>query len=234
MESVVGVIASGATGMGPTSPAPAQCSALMCFTAKPSKPWRSMASAGLHQSQMTAWQFDAGFARQRAVPTQAFGQAAFEQLCMAHGANPIGQYPGKRQVRLITRQPQGQRTKGLRHGGAINHTQDRHAKMPRQIGAGRGAVKQPHHTFNQNQIRLTGGFPQQTTTFLGAHHPQVHLIHRRPAGALQDHGVEKVRTALEHPHLASLIAMQPGQSSSNRGLALTGSRRGDQNRRTMT
>jgi len=106
--------------------------------------------------------------------------------------------------------------------------------MPCQIGAGRRAVKQPHHTFNQNQVRLTGGFPQQATAFLGAHHPQIHLIHRRTAGALQDHGVEKIRAALEYPHLAPLIAMQPGQSRCNRGLALTGSRRGDQHRRAMT
>jgi len=61
--------------------------------------------AGLHQPQMTARQLDPGFPRQRTVPTQAFGQAAFKQLRMAQRAHAVGQYTGKRQIRLIARQP---------------------------------------------------------------------------------------------------------------------------------
>ena len=190
--------------------------------------------AGLHQTEMAARQLDPGFPRQRAVPTQTFGEAAFEQLRMTQSADAVGQHPGKRQVRLIARQPQRQCTKGLGHGGAIDHTKHRHAEMPRQISTGRRAVEQAHHAFDQDQIGFGGGFPQQAAAFLLADHPHVHLIHRRTAGALENHRVEEVRAALEHAHLAPLIAMQTSERGSNGGLALTGGRRGNQYRRAVT
>ena len=106
--------------------------------------------------------------------------------------------------------------------------------MTGQICAGRGAVKQPHDPFNQDQVSFASGLPQQAPAFLCAHHPQIDLIHRRTAGALQNHRVEEIRATFKHPHLAPLIAMQTGQRGGNGGLALTGSRRGDQYRRAMT
>ena len=176
--------------------------------------------AGLHQAQMAARQFDPGFPGQRAVPAQTFGQAAFKQLRMAHGPDAVGQDPGERQVRLVTRQPQRQGAKGLGHGGAVDHRQYRHAKVARQVGAGGGAVKQPHHALDQDQVRLPRGFPQQTATFLLAHHPHVQLIDRRATGALMDHRVEKVRAAFEYPDLAPQVTVQPGQGGGDSGFAL--------------
>ena len=79
---------------------------------------------------------------------------------MAQRADAVGQHAGERQVRLIARQPQGQRAEGLGHGGAIDHTQHRHPKMPRQIGARRRTVEQSHDAFDQNQIGFSRGFPQ--------------------------------------------------------------------------
>jgi hypothetical protein len=74
-------------------------------------------------------------------------------------------------------------------------TQHRHAEVPRQVGAGRRAVEQAHHAFDQDQVGLARRFPQRAT-FLLADHPHVQLIHRRAAGALEDHRVEK-----SGPHL---------------------------------
>ncbi|MNF78337.1 hypothetical protein D3C84_605160 [compost metagenome] len=182
---------------------------------------------------MPTRQFDPGFPGQRAVPAQPLSQAAFEQLRVAQRADTIGQHAGKRQVRLITRQPQGQCAKGLGHGGAIDHPQHRHTEMPRQIGARRRTVEQPHDAFDQDQVGFSGGFPQQPATLLLADHPHVQLIHRRTAGALEDHRIEKVGPALEHSDLAPLIAMQSGQCRGDGGLALARGRRGNQYRRTV-
>jgi hypothetical protein len=112
-------------------------------------------------------------------------------------------------------------------------TPHRHAEVPRQVGAGRRAVEQAHDTFDQDQVGFARGFPQQRRLLL-ADHPHVQLIHRRTAGALEDHRVEKVRAAFEHAHLAPLVAVQTGQRGGDGGLALTGGRRGDQHRRAMT
>ena len=115
---------------------------------------------GLHQAQVAAGQLDPGFAGQRAIPAQALGEAAFEQLRMTQRTDAVGQHPGERQVRLVTRQAQGQGTEGLGHGGAVDNAQHRHAEMPRQVGAGRRAVEQAHYAFDQNKIGLAGGLPQ--------------------------------------------------------------------------
>ena len=139
---------------------------------------------------------------------------------MAHGADAIGQDPGKRQVRLIARQAQGQRAKGLGHGGAVDHAQHRYAEMARQVCAGRRTVEQAHDPFNQNQVGFARCFPQQTAAFVGTDHPQIQLIDRRATGALENHRVEKVRAAFEHPNLAPLIAVQSGQRGSHGSLAL--------------
>ncbi|MOA33332.1 hypothetical protein D3C78_1546190 [compost metagenome] len=91
--------------------------------------------AGLHQAQVAAGQFDAAFAGQAAIPAQALGQAAFEQLRMTQAAYPIGQHAGERQIGLVPRQAQGQGTEGLGHGGAVDHRQHRHAEVARQVSA---------------------------------------------------------------------------------------------------
>jgi hypothetical protein len=96
--------------------------------------------AGLHQTQMAARQFDAGFPGQRAIPAQAFGEAALQQLRVTYGADPVGQYAGKRQIRLIARQAQRQRAEGLGHGRAVDNAQHRHAETSGQVRAGRRTV----------------------------------------------------------------------------------------------
>ncbi|MNH22075.1 hypothetical protein D3C79_819150 [compost metagenome] len=147
-------------------------------------------------------------------------QAAFEQLGVTQGTDAVRQYPGKRQVRLITRQPQGQSTERLSHGGAVDHRQHRHIKMPGQIGTRRCTVEQPHDPFDQDQVGFARRFPQQTSAFLLPHHPQVELVHRRTTGSFKDHRIKKIRAALEHPHLAPEVAVQPRQGSGHRSLAL--------------
>ncbi len=183
---------------------------------------------------MAAGQLDIGFPGQGAIPAQAFRQAAFQQLRMAQGTNPVGQHPGKRQVRLVARQAQSQGAEGLGHGGAIDHPQHRHAEMPRQIGAGRGAIEQAHDPLDQNQVGLSRRLPEQTAAFLLAHHPHVQLVHRGTTGALKNHRVEEIRAALEDPDLAPPVAVQAGKGRGHRGLALAGSRCGDQHCRAMT
>ena len=153
---------------------------------------------------------------------------------MAQGPHPVGQHAGERQVRLIARQAQGQGAESLGHGGAIDHPQHRHAEMPGQVGARWRAIEQPHNAFDEDQVGLASGLPQQTAAFLLAHHPHVQLVYRGAAGPLENHRIEKIRTALEHPHLASLVTVQARQGGGHGGLALAGCRSGDQYRRAMT
>ena len=147
---------------------------------------------------------------------------------MTQAAHPVGQHPGERQIRLITRQAQGQRAKGLGHGRTVDNRQHRHAEVTCQVGARRGAVEQPHHPFDEDQVGFTCRLPEQPAAFLGTDHPQVQLADGGIAGAFENHGVEKVRPAFEHPHLAAQIAVQARQRGSDRGLALARSRRGNQ------
>ncbi len=189
---------------------------------------------GLDQPQMAAGQFEADFPGQCAVPAQAFGQAVLQQLRVAYRADAIGQHAGERQIRLIARQAQRQCAKRLRHGRAVDHTEYRHAKMPGQVGARWRAIEQAHDPLDQNQVRLISRFPQQATAFIGTDHPHVQLIDRRATGPLENHRVEKVRAALEHPDLAPLVAVQACQCSGHRGFALPGGRRSDQYRRAIT
>ncbi|KAF1060887.1 MAG: hypothetical protein GAK45_02392 [Pseudomonas citronellolis] len=189
---------------------------------------------GLDQAEVTAGQLDAALARQPAIPAQTFGQATFEQLRMAQAADPVGQHASEWQVRLVARQAQGQGPEGLGHGRAIDHRQHRHAEMPRQVSARRRTVEQPHDTFDEDQVGVGGSVPQQTAALLFANHPHVQLVHRRAAGALQDHRVEKIRPALEHPHLAPEVAVQARQGGGDGGLALAGGWCGNQHRRAMT
>ncbi len=153
---------------------------------------------------------------------------------MPCAADPIGQHAGERQVRLEALQAVGQRAEGLGHGRAIDHRQHRHAEAPRQIrGRGR-TVEQAHHPLDQDQVGLTRRFPEQASRLLLADHPQVELVDRSAAGTGQNHGVEKVRPALEHPYALALPRMQPRQSRGDGGLALAGCRGGNQQRRAVS
>gem|GEM_PF-2764139 len=153
---------------------------------------------------------------------------------MPCAADPIGQHAGERQVRLEAAQPVRHGAEGLRHGRAINDRQHRHAEAPRQIGRRGRAIEQAHHPFDQDQVGLARRFPEQAPRLLFADHPQVELIDRLAAGTREDHRVEKVRPALEHPHALALPRMQPRQSRGDGGLALAGCRGGNQQRRAVS
>ena len=165
---------------------------------------------------------------------QAVWQAVAQNLAMTHAAELVAQHPGKAEIRLEVRQSPGHCRKGLRHAGAIDHAQYRHAKLTGKVGRRGRTVEQPHNPFNQDQISLGRRFPEQPTRLLKTHHPKVQLIYRRTTGGLQNHRIEKVRATFEHPHLAALPAVQARQRGGYRGFALPRGRRGDQHRRTAT
>ncbi|MCY1209216.1 hypothetical protein D9M72_208620 [compost metagenome] len=183
---------------------------------------------GLHQAQVTTGQFHVRAARQGAVPADPVRQAVADQVAVTLAADAIAEHAGKGQVRLVGGQAHGQGAEGLGHGGAIDHAEHRHAKAARQV-SGRGrAVEQPHHALDQDQVGLPCRFPEQAAAFRLAHHPQVQLVDRGRGCAGEDHRVEEIRAALEHPHALALTGVQAGQGGGDGGLALAGGGSGDQ------
>lgn len=187
---------------------------------------------GLDQAQVAARQFEFGRARQAAEPAHAGRQAIAQDVAVALAADAVAEHSGKRQVRLEMRQAVGQRAEGLGHRRAVDHPQHRHAETPRQVCRRGVAIEQAHHPFDEDQVGLAGGPRQQASRFGLADHPQVELVDRRAGGAGEDHRVEEVRPALEHPYPPPLARMQAGQGGGDGGLALAGGRGGDQQGRT--
>lgn len=183
---------------------------------------------GLHQPQVAAGQLHLGAARQGAVPADPVRQAVADQVAVALAADAVAEDAGERQVRLVGGQAHGQGAEGLGHGGAVDHPQHRHAEVPRQVGGGRRAVEQPHDALDEDQVRLPRRFPQQAPALGLADHPQVQLVDRVAGGAGEDHRVEEVRPALEHPHAPALAGVQARQGGGDGGLALAGSGCGDE------
>ncbi len=153
---------------------------------------------------------------------------------MARTGDAVAEHSGKRQIRLEGGQAMSQGAKGLGHGRTVDHAQHRHAEVTGQIGRRRFAVEQTHDPFDQDQIGLARGLPQQPAALRLTHHGQVELVHRRAAGTGVDHRIEKVRAALEHPHPTPLTRMQARQRGGDGGLTLTRSRRSNQQRRAVT
>ena len=64
-----------------------------------------------------------------------------------------------------------------------------------------------------------------------AAHPQVELIDRPPARALENHAIDKIRTGLEHLDRAAARGMMPRQRRGDRRFTLTRGRRADEESR---
>ena len=185
----------------------------------------------LHQPQVTRRQPVLPAARQCATPSHACGQAFLQHLRMARAADTVGQHAGQAQAGTVGGQPVRHGAEGLRHGRRIDHHQQRQIESQGQIGARRRAVVQAHHAFDQYHVGLLGRAVEQLRTVRLATHPQVELLYRRAAGALEDHRIEKVGAGLEHAHTPPLAAMPVCQGSGDCGLALPRGRGRDHQRR---
>ncbi len=148
--------------------------------------------------------------------------------------HPVGDHPGKVQIRPVIRHAPGHRPEGLGHGPGVHQGGRGQAEAHRQVGAAGVAVEQSHHPFHQDQVRLGGRFVEQLLASLLAHHPQVQLMDRGAAGLLVDLGIQIVRTGLEHPHLPAPIPVVASQSRHEGGLALTGGRGAHQQGRAVS
>ena len=125
-------------------------------------------------------------------------------------------------------QTKGQCAKRARHGGRVHHRQHMQAKTLGQVGCAGLTVKQAHDPFHNDQVGLLRSSMQACAAVHLARHPQVHLVHRRATGQAVPVRVQKIRPALEHPHLAPLARVQARQRGGDGGLALPGGGRGDQ------
>jgi hypothetical protein len=143
---------------------------------------------------------------------------------MVRRGHAVGQHAGPAQAGLVMLQAVGQRPESARHGRGIDHGQHGQTQQLRQIARAEVAVEQAHHAFDKNQVGLLGRLMQALAHIRLARHPQIHRMHGRTAGQLVPVGVQKIRPALEHAHLASLARMQPSQGSRHGGLALAGGR----------
>jgi hypothetical protein len=125
----------------------------------------------------------------------------------------------------------GKRPEGLRHGPGVDHGEHRDAEAPGQIGARRRAVEEAHDALDQDQIGFLGGVMQQAPALGFTGHPQIELVDRVAARDFQDHRVDKIRAGLEHPHAAPLGGVVAREARRDRGLALAGGGRAQQERR---
>ena len=157
------------------------------------------------------------------------GQRGLQHLRMPLAGHAVGQHPGPRQARAVVLQAKRQRAKRARHGRRIDHRQHRQAKPLRQIRRTRLAIKQAHDPFDDDQIGILRCGVQACPHIRLAGHPQIHVVHRLARGQLQPHRVQKVGSAFERPHPQAGARMQTCQRSGDGGLALPGSRRGDEN-----
>ncbi len=112
---------------------------------------------GLMQTQMPLGQSRCLIARHRAAPADTGRDTFFEHFCVSRAGHAIGQHAVKRQVWLIGSQTVGNGAKGLRHAAGIDHRQHGQVKAARDIGGGWRAIKQSHHAFDQNDIRILRG-----------------------------------------------------------------------------
>ena len=145
--------------------------------------------------------------------------------------HPVGNYFCHLQCLTVPGQPQGHRPEGLGHPPGINHRNRRYPRQHRQIGTGRRAIKQAHGPFHQNQVCLAGRLGQPPAAFIFTGHPGLQLIDRRPAGYLQHHGVQIVRTKFEHLHTPAGVSMQPCQRRRHQRFSLSRPRRANEGSR---
>ena len=90
------------------------------------------------------------------------------------------------------------------------------------------SVVKPHDTLDEDQVGMASGFGQAPGDVVFAAHPQIDVLARHAAGDGVDLRVEKIRAALEDANAAAEPGMQSRQRGDHGGLALAGSRRGDE------
>jgi hypothetical protein len=89
----------------------------------------------------------------------------------------------------------------LSHRARVDYREHRQSKARREIRAARLAIEQTHYPFDQDHIGFAGGLKQKMATAGLAHHPEIDLMDRRSRGSLENHGVEEIRSSLEHARL---------------------------------
>jgi hypothetical protein len=187
---------------------------------------------GRHQTEMALRQLEFQIARQATQKIDAERHALTQHFFVAGTGDTVCQHTAQIQAGPVMLEAIGDCTHGLGHAGHIHHRRHRQLEQFGQIGAARLAIKQAHDAFEQQQVGATGSFIDQLAALRRAHHPQIELIYRIAAGACQYGRIEKIRTALEHPHAQALLAVPARQRGGHRGLAVIRSRRADQQGRT--
>ena len=147
--------------------------------------------------------------------------------CMPRAGDAV-RHHARHVDRAVIAQAMDQGPGRLRHGAGIDHRQHRQAEGPRQVGGGRRAVVQTHDSLDKDGVGRGGRLGQQGAAALRADHPQVERFDGRAAGARQHHRVDEIGAALEHPHTASGPHELARQRRGHGGLALAGSRCGQQ------
>ena len=188
---------------------------------------------GLQDAQVAFGQRGVVVAGQGAVPGDGGRQAIAQQRGVTFAADVVGEHAGKRQVRLPGGEAVGDGGESLRHGLGVDHGHDRNAEAPRDVGAGRIAVEQPHHPFDEDQVGVPGGGVESPRGVFGPADAEIEVINRRAAGDGVDLRIEKIRPALEHANLAPLAHVQAREGGGDGGLALAGRRRGNEQSRAM-
>jgi hypothetical protein len=87
-----------------------------------------------------------------------------------------------------------------------------------------------HDPFDEDQVRIARGAVQQISAVTQASHPEIELVDRVPRGALENHGIDEVGPGLEDPHTLSAASGEAGEGGGDRGLPLSRSWGGNQQR----
>lgn len=184
----------------------------------------------LNQSQMTARQGRPGKTRDGTQIRHRVDNAGLDHLSMPCAGHLIGDHAGETQCRAVGRQPQRECTEGLAHAARIDQRHHRDIESLGQIGTGRCAIEQPHRALDQNQISLGGCSVELAPTIGLADHPQIERCDLGPAGAAEDHRIEKIRAGFKHPHPSTESPVITRQRGDQSGLALPGGAGGQKKR----
>ncbi len=107
-------------------------------------------------------------------------------------------------------------------------SQHRQTETLSQVSGAGVTIKQPHDTFNNDEVGIARSIVKALGTVSLAGHPQIKLMYRVAAGQREPVRVKKIRPALEDPHTPALARMQPCQRTGDRGLTLARGRSGDE------
>ena len=157
--------------------------------------------------------------------------ALLREIGVAGSGHTVGQHAVEGKRGRIVREPVRNRAERLCHRPGIDYRQHGDPEESRQVGTARRAVVKTHDAFDQDEVGGAGRLVEEPAAMRLASHPQIELIDRPAARALENHGVEKVRTRLEHLNRASLRGVIPRQSGSNGSLSLTRGRCADEESR---